>query len=230
MDRIALAAVVTAAMLSPSCAKTARQRDARGAGNDTDAALTVPVLVEPTVVAFWLSRTDTLPVPEARQTRADFLKLAEAIARYLSDTDVRFVRTASDTVVVQLAGGIERTVMLSGLDFPYGFVLIDPGYAEEFHTGMDLVADLEDAIADYFGLDDQQRESKPRHRIAFSPGFEQVLRLAIHPAIVPSRPPARRPSRARCARRGQGAPAWAVSRSRQWSVVAGTIRRAAPDS
>lgn len=171
MRPIALATVVAAAVLSHACGKVGRPREARGGDNDGDSAVTVPVIVEPTVVAFWLSRTDTLPAPALAQARAGYQKLAEEIGRYLSDTDVRFVRTASDTVVVQLAGGVERKVMLSGLDFPYGFVLIDPGYAEEFHTGIDLLADLEDAIADYFGLDDHQRESKPRHRIAFSSGY-----------------------------------------------------------
>lgn len=168
MRGILVAALLAAAILAQGCGKRA---PAPRPGNDSAASITVPVLVEPTVVAFWLSSTDTLPAPEARQTRIDFQRLVGEVARYLSDTDVRFVRTASDTVVIQLAGGVQRMVMLSGLDFPYGFVLIDPGYAEEFHTGRDLLADLEDAIADYFGLDDTQRESRPRHRIAFSPAF-----------------------------------------------------------
>lgn len=171
MRRIALAAVVAATILPQACGKAGpHRREVNGTGSDSASTLTVPVIVEPTVVAFWLSGTDTLPAPEARQTRTDFQRIAGEIARYLSDTDVRLVRTASDTVVVQLAGGVQRMVMLSGLDFPYGFVLIDPGYAEEFHTGMDLLADLKDAIADYFGLADNQTRPRPRHRIAFSPG------------------------------------------------------------
>ena len=168
MRRILVVALLAAAIVAPGCGKPAQSPRL---AKDSAASVTVPVLVEPTVVAFWLSSTDTLPQPEARQTRIDFQRLVGEVARYLSDTDVRFVRTASDTVVIQLAGGVQRMVMLSGLDFPYGFVLIDPGYAEEFHTGVDLLVDLEDAIADYFGLDDTQRESRPRHRIAFSPGF-----------------------------------------------------------
>lgn len=171
MRRVALTAAAIA-VLPLACGRAGRSnRDTGEAGSDSAAAPTVPVIVEPTVVAFWLSGADTLPVSEARQSRADFQRLTVKIGSYLSDTDVRLVRTASDTVVVQLGGGVQRLVMLSGLDFPYGFVLIDPGYAEEFHTGLDLLADLEGAIADYFGLDDNQRESRPRHRIAFSPGF-----------------------------------------------------------
>lgn len=145
--------------------------DAAGrAGEGLAVAPTVPVIVEPTVIAFWLRGTDTLPTAESQKIRADFLQRGNAVGEYLADTDVRFLRAESDTVVVQLAGGVQRTIMLSGLDFPYGFVLIDPGYAEEFHTGLDLLADLEDAIADYFGLGEDRREARPKHRIAFWSG------------------------------------------------------------
>src|SRR5262245_51798203 len=145
----ALHAAVLAAILLLACGKAGRPGRDSGVAGDTAVGLTVLVIVEPTVIAFWLRGTDTLPAPELRQTRTDFRRLISEIGRYLSDTDVRFVRTASDTVVIQLAGGVQRMVMLSGLDFPYGFVLVDPGYAEEFHTGLDLLTDLEDAIADY---------------------------------------------------------------------------------
>jgi hypothetical protein len=127
----------------------------------------VPVIVQPTVVGFWLRGSDTLPPAEARAARDEFLLLADSVSRYLGDTDIQFARVESDTVVIQLAGGVQRIIMLTGLDYPYGFVLIDPGYAEEFHTGLDLLEDLEAAIVDYFGLDDN-RAVKPRHRIAMA--------------------------------------------------------------
>ncbi len=129
----------------------------------------VPVVVQPTVVGFWLRGTDTLPREEARAARTEYLRLAEGVARYLQDTDIQFARVETDTVVVQLGGGVQRSIMLTGLDYPYGFLLIDPGYAEEFHTGLDLLEDLEDAIVDYFGLDDDRRAVRPRHRIALLP-------------------------------------------------------------
>lgn len=155
------------ALLLAGCAGEARQEPgAEDAPSDSAGTATVPVLVEPTVVAFWLRGVDTLPADDRRQAESEFSRTASGVATYLADTDIRFVRTRSDTVVVQLAGGTQRTIMLSGLDYPYGFVLIDPGYAEEFHTGLDLVEDLEAAIADYFGLDEDQRTPRPRHRIA----------------------------------------------------------------
>ncbi len=90
------------------------------------------------------------------------------VADYLSDTNVGIVATVNDTVIVQLASGERRLVMLSGLDFPYGYVLVEPGYPEEFHTGLGTDDDLESAIDDYFGLEDDPPQ--PRHHIAqFSP-------------------------------------------------------------
>jgi hypothetical protein len=155
------------ALLLAGCAGEARREPGAGsAPSDSAGSATVPVVVEPTVLAFWLRGVDTLPADDRGQVESDFARAASAVAAYLADTDIRFVRTRSDTVVVQLAGGTQRTIMLSGLDYPYGFVLIDPGYAEEFHTGLDLLDELEAAIADYFGLDEDQPTPRPRHRIA----------------------------------------------------------------
>jgi hypothetical protein len=159
------------ALLLPACAREARRGPEAGTPPPDSAGTgPVPVIVEPTVVAFWLRGVDTLPAGDRGSIESEFSRAASGVAAYLADTDIRFVRTRSDTVVVQLAGGIQRTIMLSGLDYPYGFVLIDPGYAEEFHTGLDLLDDLEAAIADYFGLDEDQRTPRPRHRIAVREG------------------------------------------------------------
>jgi len=156
---------------------------AAGADATTPLTRAVPVVVQPTVVAFWLRGSDTIPRAEARAARTEYLRLVEEVSKYLSDTDVQFAPVEDDTIVVQLAGGIQRIIMLTGLDYPYGFVLIDPGYAEEFHTGLDLLEDLEDAIVDYFGLDDGQREARPKHRIAIS-GFRPHL-VAVTPRRSP---------------------------------------------
>ena len=117
-----------------------------------------------TVVAFWLAGADTL-APSARdRVREEFRRSNAAVADYLSDTDIVLVGTLNDTVVVQLTTGVRRVIMLSGLDFPYGYLLIEPGYPEEFHTGIDAEQDLKEAIDDYFGL--QADSASPKHRIA----------------------------------------------------------------
>ncbi|HEV8150951.1 MAG TPA: hypothetical protein VGP61_12260 [Gemmatimonadales bacterium] len=122
------------------------------------------MISHPTIIAFWLATADTIPSAARSTAREQFRQSNALIARYLDDTDIGLVATVNDTVVIQLAGGFRRTVMLSGLDFPYGYVLIEPGYAEEFHTGIEAEADLESAIADYFGFDTDS--PAPKHRIA----------------------------------------------------------------
>jgi hypothetical protein len=125
-----------------------------------------PVITQATVVAFWLASADSIPERSRPAIRDGFRRSNVMIAKYLSDTDIQLVATVTDTVVIQLANGVRRIVQLTGLDFPYGYVLIDPGYAEEFHTGLPDDDDLRDALDDYFGLESDA--PGPRHRIASS--------------------------------------------------------------
>ena len=116
------------------------------------------------MVAFWLGATDSIPAAARDTAREEFRRSNAVVARYLEDTDISLVATVNDTVVIQLGTGFHRTVMLSGLDFPYGYLLIEPGFAEEFHTGIESADDLESAIDDYFGLGNDS--PAPKHRIA----------------------------------------------------------------
>jgi len=137
-----------------------------------------PVVRVATVVAFWLTAADTVPEAARRTAQEEFRRSNSTVAKYLGDTDIALVGTVNDTVVVELAGGKRRVIMLSGLDFPYGYVLIEPGYAEEFHTGIDADQDLQDAIDDYFGL--EADSPGPRHRIATSaPGQSGLRTVAV---------------------------------------------------
>ena len=124
---------------------------------------TVPVVNDAAVVAFWLGAVDTLPEASRRAIQAEFRRSNDAIADYLSDTDVALVTTLSDTVVVE-AGGERYLVLLSGFDFPFGYLLVEPGYDEEFHTGLMIDEDLEAAIDEYFEL--AAVDSLARRRIA----------------------------------------------------------------
>jgi hypothetical protein len=124
----------------------------------------IPVITQATVVAFWLATADTIPETARLAARDAFRRSNAMIADYLSDTDILLVATVNDTVVIQLANGVRRVVQLTGLDFPYGYVLIEPGYAEEFHTGLTEERDLQDALDDYFGLESDT--PGPKHRIA----------------------------------------------------------------
>ena len=145
-------------------APVARRRETRSA------RFIVPpgaaVITQASVVAYWLASADSIPERSRLAIRDGFRRSNAMIAKYLSDTDIQLVATVSDTVVIQLPNGVRRIVQLTGLDFPYGYVLIDPGYAEEFHTGLPDDDDLRDALDDYFGLESDT--PGPRHRIAVS--------------------------------------------------------------
>src|ERR1041385_1735818 len=164
----AAASVAAAALVGCRLAAKSRDTPAEGAGRTLTPGTTVAVLTDAAVVAFWLKAADTIPADLRRRVREEFRRSNQVVADYLSDTDVGIVATVNDTVVVRLPSGERRLVMLSGLDFPYGYVFIEPGYAEEFHTGLAGDDDLEGAIDDYFGLEDDPPE--PRHHIASEGG------------------------------------------------------------
>src|ERR1041385_6710925 len=164
----AAASVAAAALVGCRLAAKSRDTPAEVAGRTLTPGTTVAVLTDAAVVAFWLKAADTIPADLRRRVREEFRRSNQVVADYLSDTDVGIVATVNDTVIVQLESGERRLVMLSGLDFPYGYVFIEPGYAEEFHTGLTGDDDLESAIDDYFGLEDDTPE--PPHRIASEGG------------------------------------------------------------
>jgi hypothetical protein len=146
------------------------------------AAGAVPVISTAAVIAFWLAESDTLPEAVRRDALANFRRSNARIAKYLSDTDIGVVATVRDSLVVQLAGGKRRYLMLSGLDYPFGYVLIEPGYAEEYHTGLTADQDLIDAIDDYFGL--ERDGSGPKHRIAQGAPLHPGPRTSL-PGLAP---------------------------------------------
>ena len=168
-----------------------RVQDA-GSLRDLTPTATVPVVTEATVITFWLASTDTLAPAMRQELRDEFRRSNRAVASYLQDTDIGMIATLNDTLIIQLEGGPRRTVMLSGLDYPFGYVLVEPGYAEEFHTGMEVLNDLEAAIDDYFGLEND--EKRPQRRIAarldrqrnpFHPG-PRTMRPGLAPVCAPS--------------------------------------------
>ncbi len=145
------------------------------------------------MVAFWLRTTDTLPASQLRSVREEFARSNQIVAEYLDDTDVMLLATTQDTVRVHVEGGGTRTVMLSGLDYPYGYVFIAPGYAEEFHTGPSTDDEIEDALDDYFDL--EPADSSPPRRIAQAVPVAQwapvqpsprTMRPGLAPVCTPS--------------------------------------------
>ena len=132
---------------------TARQR-AREASADRLRRSHAAVVREPTVVAFWLPDADTLPADERKAVRSEFQSYTAAVAPFLEAHDIRLVSTTEDTLLIESQAKIRRLVMLHGLDYPFGYVVVEPGYAEEILTGIYSDVELIDEVRDYFDLDE----------------------------------------------------------------------------
>ena len=53
-------------------------------------------------------------------------------------------------------------MLLSGLDYPYGYLLIDPGGPERILTGVYADDDLLEELRVYFDLPDDTTSAQPR--------------------------------------------------------------------
>lgn len=69
--------------------------------------------------------------------------------------------TTADSIVVELQGGPHRVISLRGLDYPFGYVLVEWGYAETILTGVSTDEELLDEVTWYFGLDEADSDSLP---------------------------------------------------------------------
>lgn len=131
-----------------------------------DRALTTPrVITEPSVVVFWLRTSDTLSRDSAETASRDLDYYTEQIAPRLSDNDITLVPTNVDTVYVEQPGSGRRAIVLSGLDYPYGYLLIDPGTPERILTGIYDDEALLDELDAYFDLSEESDSVRARPRV-----------------------------------------------------------------
>jgi hypothetical protein len=132
--------------------------------DSVDSVLAMPRVVDaPTVVVFWLAASDTLHPDDAATAYDEITLAAEAIVEALAAYDIALLPTHADTVFLALPNRQRRTIMLSGLEFPFGFVLVEPGGAERILAGVYGEAELLDEIRVYFDLpEDSTRVSPPR--------------------------------------------------------------------
>jgi len=114
---------------------------------------TLLTLHEAAMVVFWNTSADTLGPAAAADAMRELSDRAAWASEYLDPYDIPVYATRATALVVRPAQGAGRFVDLGGLDYPFGFVLIEPGYAEEFLTGLQTEEDLEDALVDYFDLE-----------------------------------------------------------------------------
>jgi hypothetical protein len=65
-------------------------------------------------------------------------------------------------VYVALPRNARRAILLSGLDYPFGYLLIDPGGPERILTGVYADEDLLEELRVYFDLPDDTTSVQPR--------------------------------------------------------------------
>ena len=137
--------------------------DLRGLGSEHQS----PVVVrKATLVVFWLPASDTLGSADGADMLDDFRYYTAAAAPWFKDQGIPVVTTNADTIVVEAQGAPRRIIMVSGLDYPFGYVLIDPGYAEEILTGVLTDDDLLDEADGYFGSNDNEDDGETQ-RVRF---------------------------------------------------------------
>src|SRR5437762_12521744 len=110
-------------------------RPARAAGLDPRRAARPRVVAQPSVVLFWLRAADTMAAEDRADTFDDLKYYTEQIAPALESGGINLLATNADTVYVALPNHTRRAILLSGLDYPYGYLLIDPGGPERILTG-----------------------------------------------------------------------------------------------
>jgi hypothetical protein len=130
--------------------------------DSTDSALSTPrVLTDPSVVVFWLRAADTIPEDDRAGAFDDLRYYTEQVVPVLDANEVDLVATRAETLYVKLPNGQRRPVVLSGLDYPYGYVLVDPGGPERILTGVYSDDELLDELRAYFDLPDDSSDSTP---------------------------------------------------------------------
>lgn len=164
---VAALASLVSCQIRPFAKKTSR-------GDSTDLARLVPrgaadstlliprVITEPSVVLFWLRAADTLGPDDRTDTFDDLKYYTEQVAPALEASGIRLLATNADTVYVSTPDSKRRTILLSGLDYPYGYLLIDPGGPERILTGVYADQDLMDELRAYFDLPDDSTSAQPR--------------------------------------------------------------------
>jgi len=131
--------------------------------DSTDSALVTPrVVTEPSVVLFWLRAADTLRVDDQAEAFDDLKYYTEQVASALQSNGIRLVATNADTVYVALPNNKLRPILLSGLDFPFGYLFVDPGGPERILTGVYADEELMDELRAYFDLSDDSTAVQPR--------------------------------------------------------------------
>jgi len=132
--------------------------------DSADSVLLKPrVVTEPTVVVFWLAAADTFSADDQAEALDELNSTTEGIAATLARHNIKLVPTNSDTIYVALPNRQRRTILLTGVDYPFGYVLVEPGAAERILAGLYADDELLDEVEAYFDLPtSDSADAKPR--------------------------------------------------------------------
>jgi len=137
--------------------------DVAPAGSADSTLLTARVVTEPTVVVFWLAGADTFSADDQAEALDELNSTTERIAPMLARHNIKLVPTNSDTIYVALPNRQRRTIQLTGVDYPFGYVLVEPGAAERILAGLYADDELLDEVQAYFDLPpSDSADARPR--------------------------------------------------------------------
>ena len=135
--------------------------------DSADRVLLVPrIITGPTVLVFWLSGADTLTAADQAEALDELNSTTEGIVSTLKQHKIMLLPTNSDTIYVALPNRQRRLILLDGLDYPFGYVLIEPGTAERILAGLYTDDELLDEVEAYFDLPPGSDSTSPRRRVA----------------------------------------------------------------
>jgi hypothetical protein len=131
--------------------------------DSVDSALNTPRLIaERTVVVFWTHAGDTLHPDDAASVLQELNYSTEKVSAAIAAWGIALVPTNSDTVYLALPNKRRRPILLSGLEYPFGYVLLDPDGDERVLAGVYTEDELLDEIKAYFDLPDDTAKVSPR--------------------------------------------------------------------
>ncbi len=135
--------------------------------DSADTSLSKPrVITGPTVVVFWLAGADTLSAADQAEALDELNYTTEGIASTLARHNIKLQATNSDTIYVALPNRQRRMILLTGVDYPFGYVLVEPGTAERILAGVYADNELLDEVEAYFDLPPASDSTAKYPRIA----------------------------------------------------------------
>jgi hypothetical protein len=139
----------------------------RASGDSADRVLLTPrVITGPTVIVFWLSQADTFTAADQAEALDELNSTTQGILSKLEQHHIKLMPTNSDTIYVALPNRQRRVILLNGLDYPFGYVLIEPGTAERILAGLYADDELRDEVEAYFDLPSAGDSTTTRPRVA----------------------------------------------------------------